>query len=145
MRLDMGAVCPEVYSALSNLDKTFADAEVPLRERELMKIRASQINGCAYCVDSHSRTALGAGESEARLRMVGVWRHSGAFSEREKLLLKLTEELTEISRSGLSEETYRACIEVLGQRGTAQMVALVVSINAWNRIGAGLAMVPRLA
>lgn len=145
MRLDMGTVCPEVYSALSNLDKTFADSSVPLRERELMKVRASQINGCAYCVNSHSLTALGAGESEARLRMLAVWRHSGAFSERERLLLRLTEELTDISRSGLSEETYRASIETLGVRGTAEMVALVVSINAWNRIGAGLEMVPSLA
>ncbi|MEN9308773.1 MAG: hypothetical protein RL173_2705 [Fibrobacterota bacterium] len=144
MRLDMGTVCPEVYSALSNLDKTFASSSVPLRERELMKVRASQINGCAFCVNSHSRTALGAGESEARLRMLPVWRHSGAFSAREQLLLRLVEELTEISKTGLSEATYRNCIETLGERGTAEMVALVVSINAWNRIGAGLEMVPDL-
>lgn len=144
MRLDMGKVCPEVYSALSNLDKTFADSTVTLRERELMKVRASQINGCAYCVHSHSVSVLNAGETEPRLRMLPAWRHSGAFTPREQLLLRFTEELTLIASGGLSEDVYLGCIQEFGERATAEMVALVASINAWNRIGAGLEMIPKL-
>jgi AhpD family alkylhydroperoxidase len=115
------------------------------RQKELIKIRASQINGCAYCVHSHSRDARKLGETEERLYLISVWREAkNAFNEEEQLILAITDEITLIHQHGLSDELYNKAIALFGEEKTAQIIMAVININAWNRIGVSLKMEPAI-
>ena len=142
-RFKMSQVQPNAYKALSALDKYVSESAIDKIHRELIKIRASQINGCAYCVNSHTKSARALGETEQRIYLISVWRESGnIFSEEEKLLLEMTEEITLIHKDGLSDRLYDKAIELLGEEKTAQVIMAIITINAWNRIGVSLNMTP---
>jgi len=144
-RLNMSKVAPKAYMALDALDKFVIDSEISLLHRELIKIRASQINGCAYCVNYHALDARKLGETEQRIYLIAVWREAGKiFTEEEKLLFAITEEITLIHQSGLSTNLYNQAIEIFGELKTAQIIMAVITINAWNRIGVSLEMHPHL-
>ena len=102
--------------------------------KELIKMRASQINGCAYCLDMHTEDALKMGESSRRIFALSVWHESHLFSEEERALLQLTEEITKISEKGVTDETYEKAMHFFGEQTTAQIIMLIITINAWNRI-----------
>ena len=126
---------PKAYKAMMGLEAYLAGAGLDQTLKELIKIRASQINGCAFCIDMHSRDALKRGETPQRLFLLSAWREAGnAFSDNEKLALEMTEEITLIHQQGLSEETYQRAIEAWGEAITAAILMLIVTINAWNRI-----------
>jgi AhpD family alkylhydroperoxidase len=144
-RLKMGKVQPAAYKAMDALDQFNNTNSIDKKHRELIKIRASQINGCAYCVNQHSRDARKLGETEQRLYLISVWREApNVFSEEEQLLLEITEEITLIHKHGLRNELYEKAIALWGEPQTAQVIMAIVTINAWNRIGVSLNMHPEV-
>lgn len=100
----------------------------------MIKIRASQINGCAYCIDMHTQEALKIGETQRRIFALSAWKESPLFAEEEKAVLQLTEEVTLISEDGVSDETYNKVLKFYGENALAQIIMQVIIINSWNRI-----------
>jgi len=142
-RINFNDVQPGAYDAMDALDKFVEETSIDKVHRELIKIRASQINGCAYCVDSHSHDALELGAPLQKVLLVGAWREAkNIFSEEEKLLFRMTEEITLIHQHGLSEETYQKAIDAFGKETTAQIIMAIVTINAWNRIAVATGLRP---
>jgi len=138
-RIDMGQVQPNGVKAIMHLEQYMANTELPKMHKELIKIRASQINGCAYCVNMHTADARKYGETEQRLALICVWREAhGIFTEEEQLLLAMTEEITLIHNHGLSDDLYEKSIQTFGEVKTAQIVMAVITINAWNRMAVSL-------
>jgi AhpD family alkylhydroperoxidase len=135
-RLNIKSLTPEVYQNLTQLSQFVANAGIDPLQQELIKIRASQLNGCAYCMDIHTRAALKLGEDPRRLAVLSAWRDvEDWFSEEDKVILKLTEELTIVTNHGLSEETYEQAIDCFGEIMTAKLIIAVININSWNRLG----------
>lgn len=107
-------------------------------------MRASQINGCAYCIDMHTRDARKAGESERRIYALNAWRETPFFTDDEKAILALTEAVTLISEKGVPDNVYNEAVAALGEQKTAQVIMAAAAINAWNRIGISTGMQPAL-
>lgn len=144
-RFKMGKVQPEAYKAMNELDKYIATTGINKLQLEMIKIRASQINGCAYCVNSHTQDARKYGETEQRIYLISVWPEAtNVFTEEEQLLLAITEQITLIHQHGLSNELYQKAIKLFGEEKTAQIIMAIITINAWNRIGVSLNMMPEL-
>lgn len=144
-RFKMGKVQPAAYQAMDALDNYVGSTSIKGIYKEFIRIRASQINGCAYCVDQHTRDARKAGETEQKIILISVWRESrNVFNEEEQLILEMTEEITLIHRHGLSDRLYQKSIDIFGETGTAEIIMTIIMINAWNRIGVGLKMEPQL-
>ena len=142
-RINFNDVQPSAYDAMDALDKFLDDSTIDRLHREFIKIRASQINGCVYCVDSHSHDALRLGESLQKVLLISAWREAkNVFSEEERLLFRITEEITLIHQHGLSDEAYQQAIQVFGEEKTAQIIMAIVTINAWNRIGVATELRP---
>jgi AhpD family alkylhydroperoxidase len=133
-RITLGKVARESYLALSALDDS-VDFDPPLRE--LVKLRASQINGCAFCVDMHSRDALAGGEDERRVWAVAVWRKAPFFDERERAALALTEAMTRLPDAGVPDDVYDEAARHFDEHELGQLMFAIIAINAWNRIGVG--------
>jgi AhpD family alkylhydroperoxidase len=121
-----------VYDALETLD---ASVDFDPRLRELVKLRASQLNGCPFCVDLHSRDARAAGEDERKLWGVAAWRHHPLFDERECAALALTEAMTPLVRGGVPDSVYDEAARVFDERELANLIGAIISINAWNLLG----------
>ena len=139
VRLDFEAMVPRFARAVASLDHA-ATAELdragiqpPLRE--LVRLRASQLNGCAYCVDQHSRDGRAAGLTEQKLHAVAIWRDSALFTASERAALRLTESVTRLSETHVPEEEIAPALDLLGEERTAALISLVVAINVWNAIG----------
>jgi AhpD family alkylhydroperoxidase len=132
---------PEAYQAMLGFEKYLSKTSISKSHKNLLKIRASQLNGCAYCVDMHSYEALEAGENQQRLFLVSAWRETDLFNEEEKAVLALTEEVTLIGNR-LSDETYENAVGLLGEKYVAQLMMAIITINAWNRIGVATEMKP---
>ena len=144
-RFKMGKVQPEAYKAMGALDNYIASIAVNQLHQELIRIRASQINGCAYCVNAHTGDARKHGETEQRMHLIAVWREArNIFTEEEQALLEMTEEITLIHQHGLSTRLYEKSMELFGQEKTAQVIMTIIGINAWNRIGVSLKMEPEM-
>ena len=130
-RPSIGGGAPEAYRAMIAFDGAI-DFDPPLRE--LVKVRASVLNGCAYCIDSHTRDALAAGESPRRLYALAAWPESPLFTARERAALAVTDAVTQIDRDGLPEDVYAAAQAEFDDAELAQLVMAAVAINSWNRI-----------
>jgi AhpD family alkylhydroperoxidase len=143
-RLDIAALAPAAYKAMIALDSRVHAGPLPAELLELVKLRASQINGCAYCVDSHSADAAKAGASPARIAAVAAWEEGPFFSAAERSVLALTESMTRLSEGGprVPDHLWRATASHYPDEEMAQLVMLLATINAWNRIGVGARMVP---
>jgi AhpD family alkylhydroperoxidase len=133
-RISIGEIDADAYKAMLVLEKYNQSTAIEKKLRELIKIRASQINGCAYCVDMHTEEALAAGENQRRIFAVSVWKESHLFTPEERAALQLTEEMTLISRDGVSDKTYNEALQFFGEKTLAQMMMQIVVINSWNRI-----------
>lgn len=133
-RINIKTIEPDAYEAMMALENYGKTCALDPILKELIKIRASQINGCAYCLDMHTEGAINLGESPRRIFALSVWNESHLFSEKEKVLLQLTEAITNISINGVPDETYQSAINAFGEQMTAQIIMLIVAINAWNRI-----------
>ncbi len=110
--------------------------------RHLVNIRASQMNGCAFCVDMHVKEAKIAGERELRLHHVAIWRESTLFDPRERAALAWTEALTRLPEHGVSDEIYGAVREQLSEKEISDLTFSIMAINAWNRVSVGFKSVP---
>jgi AhpD family alkylhydroperoxidase len=131
-RISLGKVARESYRALAALDDS-VDFDPALRE--LVRLRASQINGCAYCVDSHSRDALAGGEDERRVWAVAVWREAPFFDERERAALALTDAMTRLPEAGVPDDVYDEAARHFDEHELGQLMFAIIAINAWNRVG----------
>lgn len=140
-RFNMPQVEPEGYKALLAMEKYLQTTKIEPLHKELIKIRASQINGCAFCIDMHTKDARKHGETEQRIYALNAWRETPFFSREERAILALTEEVTLISQH-VSEATYNEAIEVLGEQLTAQVMLAAIAINSWNRIGIATNLMP---
>jgi AhpD family alkylhydroperoxidase len=125
---------PKAYSAMIVLEQYIRHTGLDPALCELIKIRASQINGCAYCLDMHTSEAIKAGETARRIFALSAWKESPLFTEKEQAALQLTEEVTLISANGVTDETYQKAIALFGEQVVAQLIMQVVIINSWNRI-----------
>ncbi|MBM0228638.1 MULTISPECIES: carboxymuconolactone decarboxylase family protein [Micromonospora] len=132
-RIDMAAVVPQAYQAVFGLEK-YVQANVDHTVLELVKLRASMLNGCAFCVDMHSRDALAAGESSRRLFAVAAWREAPFFDERERTALALTDAVTRLGEHGVPDEVWDAAAKVWSEKELADLVVAIATINVWNRI-----------
>jgi AhpD family alkylhydroperoxidase len=142
-RLKIYKTSPELLDAMMALSAAAAkDVEPELGE--LIKIRASQINHCAFCLDMHVRDARKHGVSEQKLDVLAAWEEAGRlFSERERAALALTEAITELGDGHVSDQVYARAAAVFTERELAQVIAMAVTINAWNRINVTARLEPR--
>ncbi|MGH7862802.1 MAG: carboxymuconolactone decarboxylase family protein [Candidatus Dormibacteraceae bacterium] len=137
MRINYGTEMPEAQEAMRHLQQVVEASGLEPGLLELVKIRASQINGCAFCLDMHTRDALAIGEEPQRLHLLAAWREAPGFTARERAALAWCESLTLIADTGAPDATYE---EVAAQFSPREMVALttaVVLINGWNRLAVG--------
>lgn len=138
-RLDIDTTTPAFSRALASLDaaatRELDEADIEPRLRELIRLRASQLNGCAYCVAQHTRDALTAGEPIGRVAAVSVWRESPFFTARERAAFALTDSMTRVADTHVPEADWREASAHLSPAELGALVALVVVINAWNAVG----------
>ncbi|MCD6726361.1 MAG: carboxymuconolactone decarboxylase family protein [Solirubrobacteraceae bacterium] len=105
---------------------------------ELVKMRASQINGCAYCLDKHSKDARARGETEQRLHVLAAWREAPFYSDRERAALAWCEALTLVAETGAPDDAYEPLLGILDEEEIATLTFAIVAINGWNRLAIGL-------
>ena len=133
-RFNIQEIDPNAYTAMSALEGYVRKTPLKFAHKELIKIRASQINQCAYCIEMHTADARQHGETESRIYALSAWRESPLFTDEERALLTLTEEVTLIGNKGLSDKTYAELQKYFDDKTIAQAIMQVVTINAWNRI-----------
>ncbi|MGW0813553.1 carboxymuconolactone decarboxylase family protein [Streptomyces viridiviolaceus] len=142
VRLRWAEHAPEVYKAMIRLD-TAARKELDPKLYELVKIRASQINRCALCIDMHSKDALAAGESVERIVQLNAWEESRHFyTEKELAALELTEAVTVLTDGFVPDEVYAKAEKHFQETELAQLISVIAVINAWNRFGVTCRMTP---
>src|SRR5437870_3817482 len=138
-RLDFDTLAPGYSKAMSHLDhaatKELDRAGIDPKLRELIRIRASQLNGCAYCIDMHTKDARAVGETEQRLYALPAWRETPFFSERERAALAFTETVTLLAQNHVPTEAYDELAAQFSADEVAALLSLIVTINAWNTIG----------
>lgn len=140
-RIRIKEIEPAAYKPMMALESYMATTKIEKQHKELIKIRASQINGCTYCMDMHSREARRQGETEQRLFVLSHWRETDLFSEEEQAILAMTEEVTLLPQ-GVSDETYERAAKLFDEQYLAQLIMAIITINAWNRIGVSTRMIP---
>ncbi len=133
-RINISEVEPKAYAAMLELEKYLAQSGLTHTHKGLIKIRASQLNGCAFCIDMHTKDALKHGETPQRIFLLDAWRDTELFTAAERTLLQVTEEVTQISHHGLTKGTYDEALAAFGENYLAQIVMAVATISAWNRI-----------
>jgi len=133
-RLNYSKISPEAIKGLFELEMYAAQSELERSLYLLIKTRASQINGCAYCIDMHTKDARKEGETEQRLYGLNAWREAPYYSNRERAALAWTEALTLISENGVSDELYEATREYFTEKEIIDLTMGIAAINAWNRL-----------
>jgi len=134
-RINLNRVSPELYEAMVALSNA-ASKDIDPDLAELIKIRASQMNHYAFCLDMHTADARRRGISEQKLALLPAWEEAeGTFTEQEQAALALTEEMTDLTRRHVSDEVYARATEAFSERELAQVIAMALTINSWNRIG----------
>ncbi len=133
-RIQIGATEPKAYQAIFGLEGYIQQSGLNASHYKLIKVRASQINGCAFCIDMHTKEALKLGETQDRLFLLDAWWTTDVFTEEEKVMLQMTEEVTKIRENGLSETTYQKAMEFFDPHYFSQIIMAIATINVWNRI-----------
>ena len=133
-RISIKDIEPNAYKAMLGMEQYIKNSQLPALLREMIKIRASQINRCAYCIDMHTQEALKIGETQRRIFALSAWQESPLFTAEERAVLQLTEEITLISEDGVSDESYDKVLKLYGENALAQIIMQVIIINSWNRI-----------
>jgi AhpD family alkylhydroperoxidase len=139
VRLDFDARAPRFSRAMAHLDRAaneqLNDVDFDPRLRELVRIRASQLNGCAYCIDMHTKDARALGESEQRIYALSAWQETSFFTDRERAALSFAESVTLLASSHVPQGAYDDVATEFSEAEIAALVGLIVTINAWNAIG----------
>ncbi|MCE4072494.1 MULTISPECIES: carboxymuconolactone decarboxylase family protein [Pseudomonas] len=141
-RIEWAKAAPDAYKAMIGLEQALAKSGLETSLLELIRLRASQINGCAYCVNMHANDARKAGETEARLQTLSVWEETRFFTERERAALAWVESLTRLPEKHAPQHQFDALREHFSDAEIANLTLAIATINAWNRFGVGMAMVP---
>ena len=137
MRLDWYKIYPEGLKAMMGLQQVVDHSKLEHKLLELIKIRASQINGCAYCLDMHTKDALAIGESEQRIHILAAWREAPFYSSRERAALAWCETLTKVSEAGAPDSVYEELEKLFSSEEIAELTLSIVVINSWNRLAIG--------
>lgn len=133
-RIDLSNVVSSGYKRIIALDSFVQNSDLDKTHLELIKVRASQINGCAYCLNLHTRDAMNQGETAQRIFLLNAWRETELFTEEERTILAMTEEITLISERGLTEETYEVATKLFNEEYIGFIIMAIITINAWNRV-----------
>ncbi len=133
-RLNYTKASPEAYRAMLALEKVVGQSDLEVSLLDLIKLRASQINGCAYCLDMHWKDARARGESELRLYSLDAWRETTFYSERERAALAWTEAVTLIADTHVPDEIYNQAIQHFSEQELVNLTLAVIAINGWNRL-----------
>lgn len=136
-RIDYSKASPAAYRAMFGLERYVRDCGLEAPLLELVKMRASQINGCAFCLDMHSKDARAAGETEQRLYVLSAWREAPFYTERERAALAWTEALTLVSEDHVPDEVYEQASAHFSEKELVDLSLAVVAINGWNRLAIG--------
>ncbi len=134
-RFNWTTVHPAAYKAGIGMEESLQNSFLTPIQKELIKIRASQINGCAFCLNMHTKDAIKYGETPQRIFLLNAWRDAKElFTEEEQIILQITEEVTLINKKGLSEETYQKAKIIFDESQLADIIIAAIVINMWNRI-----------
>lgn len=142
VRIQHGKVNPEAYQAMMKLEGFIAASGLDHTLYEFIKIRASQINGCAFCLDMHTTALRKMGETEQRIYLLSAWRDAPFYTEKERAVLELTEAITTISTSGMPQELFDRVREQFDEREFVTLIMAINTINSWNRIAISTGMYP---
>lgn len=137
MRLDYRKTFPQALQAMLGLEAAIEDGTLEPELLELVKMRASQLNGCAYCLDMHSKDARARGESEQRLHVLAAWREAPFYSARERAALAWCEALTLLPQTGAPDDVYAQVREQFAEHEIVALTLAIVAINGWNRFAVG--------
>lgn len=141
-RLNYSKITPEALKGLLEIEKYVAESGLDRTIFELVKLRASQINKCAYCLDMHTKDARAAGETEQRLYLLNAWRETSFYSEKERAALEWTEALTLISENEVSDSLYQKVGEHFKDTELMALTMAIIAINGWNRLAIGFRTEP---
>lgn len=141
-RLNYSKVAPEAIKGMLELEKYVYNSGLERSLYELVKTRASQINGCAYCLDMHTKDARKAGETEQRLYALNAWRETPFYTERERAALEWTEALTLISENDVPDELYENVSKHISEEERVALTMAIIAINGWNRLAISFRTVP---
>jgi AhpD family alkylhydroperoxidase len=134
VRVAADKLAPAAMRAMSALSRATDESSLEDVLKHLVRARASQINGCAYCVEMHSNDALAVGDTQRRLFLLPVWRETGLFTARERAALDLTEAVTRLAEGPVTDEVWAAAAAEFDETELAELVWLITAINAWNRV-----------
>ena len=137
MRLNWYDVSPNGYQVMKGLENYVEQSRLEPKLKELINIRASQINGCGYCVDRHTKDALAIGEKEQRINLLTVWREAPIYTEREKAALAWCEALTLVNQTGAPDSAYKGLENVFNPEEIVELTIAIVTINSWSRLSVG--------
>lgn len=141
-RLNYKDVSPDAIKAMRGVEKYVRESGLERSLYELVKIRASQINGCAYCIDMHTKDARIAGETEQRIYALSAWRETPFYSERERAALAWTEALTLISENDVPDDLYETVSKQFSEKEMVDLTMAIIAINGWNRLAISFRTVP---
>ncbi|MFA5668360.1 MAG: carboxymuconolactone decarboxylase family protein [Balneolaceae bacterium] len=141
-RIKYAEVDPAAIKAMVEIEKYMQKSGLEFSLYELIKTRASQINGCAYCLDMHTKDARNAGETEQRLYALSAWRETPFFTKRERAALEWTEALTLLAQNDVPDSLYEATREYFSEKEMISLTMAVIAINGWNRLAIGFRTVP---
>ncbi|WP_106797708.1 carboxymuconolactone decarboxylase family protein [Rhizobium sp. H4] len=144
-RLNYAQQSPELFKKFMDFSMALRSSVIDEKLQALIEIRASQLNGCGFCLDMHVKQAKIHGETELRLHHVAIWRESNLFVPRERAALAWTEALTKLPESGVSDEIYERVRGQLSEKEISDLTFVVMAINAWNRVNVGFKTVPGTA
>lgn len=136
-RLDYRKAAPDAFKAMLDLELAVHRGSLEKSLIELVKMRASQINGCGYCLDMHSKDARAAGETEQRLYVLPAWREAPFYSARERAALAWTEAVTQVASNDLPDALYQEVHQEFGDKGMVELTLAIIAINGWNRLAIG--------
>ncbi|MFD0616012.1 carboxymuconolactone decarboxylase family protein [Paenibacillus sp. GCM10027629] len=141
-RMQMNVVNPQGYQAMLGLEQYLHASTIDKKLLELIKIRASQINGCAFCLEMHTKDARKIGETEQRIYLLSAWREAPYYTPQERSVLALTEAITVITDNHVPDDVYQEAAKHYSQKELADIIMAIITINAWNRIAISTLMMP---
>lgn len=142
-RFDYYKACPEATETMLKLEEFIKSSGLDTKLYELIKLRASQINGCSYCIDSHTSDLKKIGETDQRLYLLPVWREVPFYTEKECAVLALTESVSLISEAGVPDDVYDQVMKHFDERQFMVLIMAINTINSWNRIGISTRLLPK--
>jgi AhpD family alkylhydroperoxidase len=141
-RLDYAKASPDGYKAMAQMEAFVRHSGLDAKLLELVKIRTSQLNGCAFCLDMHTKDARAKGETEQRIYLLNAWREAPFFTDKERAALAWTEAITNIQQGHAPDEVYEALSQQFTEQERVNLTLAITAINAWNRIAIGFRLVP---